>query len=185
MLAAAPAPPASAAGPCIDVEPAAPEAAILAANVIVLGRVARGTAGPQIVPEAFLKGTVSRQPVILPPEPATQAPCAPAQLPPDGRVLAFLSVTDGAVAWPGSGAVFILRDGQAARADGLSAPLAERQLVDRVRAVTGQLAAPPAEDEPGAGINWTGTIVPVGGLLLAVFAIGLVLMRLWHRIDPS
>lgn len=184
IVTAAPAVPAGAAAPCIAVDPAAPDAAVLAANVVVVGTVVRVAGGPDIVPEAFLKGTVTRQAVHLPAQPPDPAACAPAELPEGARVLAFLAVADGAVAWPGSGAVFILRDGQAVRAD-RQAALPERELIDRIRALTGQLAAPPADDEPGAGIDWTATIVPVGGLLLGVFAIGLVLMRVWHRIDPS
>ncbi|PFG74736.1 hypothetical protein A9A59_1977 [Tepidiforma thermophila] len=185
LIAAAPAVPAGAAGPCLEVDPAAPDTAVLAANVIVLGKVVRVADGPQIVPEAFLKGTVTRQAVHLPAEPRDLADCAPAELPAEARVLAFLAVADGTPAWPGSGAVFILQDGQAARVDGKTQTMSERELVERIRALTGQLAAPPAEDESAAGIDWTGTIVPVGGLLLGVFAIGLVLMRVWHRIDPS
>jgi len=39
--------------------------------------------------------------------------------------------------------------------------------------------------EEGAAIDWIGTVLPVSAALLVVFAIGLLLMRTWHRIDPS
>jgi hypothetical protein len=58
-------------------------------------------------------------------------------------------------------------------------------VVAAIRAITGQYAVPAGSKDEGAGIDWKSTVLPVGAALLAVFAIGLVLMRQWHKIDPS
>ncbi|WBL35979.1 hypothetical protein O0235_14615 [Tepidiforma flava] len=184
LLLAVPAHPAGAAGPCIEADPAALEPAVLAANLIVVAEVREASPLPELAPEAFLKGTVTRQAIRFA-DVAAPPSCAPAALPRGARVLAFLSTEGGGARWPAASALFVLRDGTALRADGEVPPVAEADLLQRVRALTGQQAAPPSGAESGAGIDWSGTILPVGALLLAVFGIGLVLMRTWHRIDPS
>jgi hypothetical protein len=182
---AVPASKAGAAASCIAADPGQLEQAVLEANVILVARVEVGPGGVELIPETFLKGTVSRQ-TVRPGDAASLPPgCAPANLPDGERVLVFLSTASGTPGWPAASALFRLEGGQAARADGGVEPLGEAELVRRIRTLTGQQAAPPAADEPAAGIDWSGTVLPVGALLLGVFGIGLVLMRTWHRIDPS
>jgi hypothetical protein len=185
LLGAAPAAPAVAAEPCFDVDPAAIEPVALAASVIVVGEVRDAHPRPEIDPEAFLKGTVSPEAIRFTYGPGERTACLPAALPIGARVLAFVAVGGGVVHWPAGSAVFVLEDGVALRVDGNLPPLTETELIERVRAVTGQFAVPPAAHEEGAGIDWTGTVLPVTVVLLVIFGIGLALMRIWHRIDPS
>ena len=63
--------------------------------------------------------------------------------------------------------------------------MAEAELVSRIRALTNQYTVPAAAESESAGIDWGRTVVPVGFAVLALFGVGLVLMRIWHRIDPS
>jgi hypothetical protein len=64
-------------------------------------------------------------------------------------------------------------------------PRSEVEVVSSIRAITGQYAVPAATEAEGAGIDWGNTVLPLGLVLLVIFGIGLVLMRVWHRIDPS
>ena len=97
----------------------------------------------------------------------------------------FLEVRSGLVQWPAAGRTFQLEEGRALRYDGEQLNLTEGEFVQDIRDLTGQYAVPAATDSEGEGIEWGGTVAPVAGVLLVVFAIGLVLMRIWHRIDPS
>jgi hypothetical protein len=68
----------------------------------------------------------------------------------------------------------------------LGTPLsAEADLVEEIRGITGQYAVPPQSESEGQGIDWWKTVLPVGGAVLGIFVVGLFLMRIWHRIDPS
>jgi hypothetical protein len=78
---------------------------------------------------------------------------------------------------------YVLRDGRAQRGDQPAVP--EVQLVSEVREVTGQYIVIATSQDEGAGIDWGNTVVPLGVALAVIFGIGLVLMRVWHRIDPS
>lgn len=78
---------------------------------------------------------------------------------------------------------YLLRDAET-DTDSQTAP-SELEVVQEIRALTGQYAVPAATQDDGAGIDWSHTIVPMGVVLLIVFGIGLVLMRVWHRIDPT
>ena len=78
---------------------------------------------------------------------------------------------------------YLLRDPQTET--GGKVPASELDVVQKIRALTGQYAVPAASEDDGAGIDWSHTIVPMGVVLLIVFGIGLVLMRVWHRIDPT
>ncbi len=184
LLLAAPVHLSRAAGPCIVADPEELQPAVLAANLIVVAEVREASPFPELAPETFLKGTVTGQ-VIRFNSPALPPPCQPAAIPRGARVLAFLSTEGGGASWPASSALYVIRDGTAVRSDGEAPPVSAVELLERIRALTGQQAAPPSSGESAAGIDWTGTILPVGALLLAVFGIGLVLMRTWHRIDPS
>jgi hypothetical protein len=44
---------------------------------------------------------------------------------------------------------------------------------------------PAANQSEGASLDWVRVVLPTTIVVLIVFGIGLVLMRTWHRIDPS
>jgi hypothetical protein len=92
----------------------------------------------------------------------------------------------GPYTWPGPEAVFIEEpDGWHSANPDDPVVYNEGQLLARVEGLTGQYSVPAADKDEGAGIDWWGTIIPVGAVLLGLMAVGLVLMRIWHRIDPS
>ncbi len=51
--------------------------------------------------------------------------------------------------------------------------------------MTAQYGVTAVDKDEGAGINWSDTVLPLCVVLVVVFGIGLVMMRVWHRIDPS
>lgn len=160
------------------------------ANVIVLGVVSgpddRADGGRVfgVRPEAFLKGTATAGTQAFALAPA-DADCPVADVSDGDRVLIF-ALGSSPFAWPHPDAVFIEHpEGWRSANPSVSASYGERQLLDRVRAVTEQFAVPAMDDGEGAGIDWMKTVLPIGGVLLGLMAVGLVLMRIWHRIDPS
>lgn len=157
--------------------------AALAANVIVVGTVVVAPdGGPAVLrPEAFLRGSARRDDIAL--TTAGRADCALAKFTPGARVLAFLGGEDGMLWWPGPTQVWVLDGGQARSESGDTRP--EATLVNQIRALTGQYAVPAGGAGEGASLDWSGTVIPVGAALLVVLGLALVLMRLWHRIDPS
>lgn len=161
--------------------------AVADSDLVVIATVVSDTAGGTALrPEAYLKGAAIRGDLRLVDRAQTGAPCARAAIEPGMRVLAFLRGSAREVEWPRIDDGYILRDGLARSTNPLVAfQTSEAALVDEVRSSTGQYAVPAASADEGAGIGWTKTVLPVGAALLVVFAIGLVLMRLWHRIDPS
>ncbi|WP_322794899.1 hypothetical protein [Tepidiforma sp.] len=182
-LALVPAHGAGANGACAEIDPARLDPAALP-PLILIGTAAADGDSLVIEPEGFLRGTASREPVRLgetPPDPA----CGPAPLKPGERYLLFLDVDAAGAHWPAAGAAFALRDGRATRLDEGLPAAPEAEVVSQVRSLTGQYAVPAQQGQSGAGIDLRGTILPVGVVLLVVFGIGLVLMRIWHRIDPS
>lgn len=172
---------------CLNVDPDNLLVAVEASSVIAIGTVHEVPPGSGLVevePEAFLKGAATGEPIR--PRYREVPGCANATLTDGQRVLVFFEETGGVLAWPTAGRVFWLDDGQAVRGgDGTAGTISENELVHDVRTVTGQYAFPAAEDEEGAGIDWWKTVVPVGIASLALFGVGLYLMRIWHRIDPS
>ncbi len=58
-------------------------------------------------------------------------------------------------------------------------------LFTRIRSITNQLSVPAESKEEGAGIDWLTTVLPVLGALAFIGGAGFILMRIWHRIDPS
>lgn len=184
FLAAAPLLPRDArAGACLDVSVASLAPAVESAEVIVVGTVVEVNDRQRVVirPEAYLDGPAEAADILLQwPSPVPRCPLAEFAV--GERVLIFLDQGPGGLDWPGAGDTFALRDGTAT---GGAPPVAvpEVDLVERVRAITGQYAVP--SEVGGAGLDLVGTVIPVVAVVLGLFAIGLVLMRTWHRIDPS
>lgn len=162
------------------IQPQSPADFVADSEVVVIGAVA-SAAGDTLVfePEAFLKGPVSTEPLRFS---ARRSECPVANLHEGDRALLY--VADAAdPGWPLANMAYVLRDGKASREGEPSRT--ETEVVNAVRAITGQYAVPAASADEGAGIDWGSTVLPLGAALLVVFAIGLVLMRVWHRIDPS
>lgn len=173
-----------AAGACVEADPADLSATVADSDLIVTGTVMAESGGAiQIRPEAYLKGAASGDAI----RPVRQDGdvCRPAALADGSRVLAFLASSKGAIGWPSEGRVFTLADGDARRVGAPDVALREADLIARVRALTDQYAVPASSEGEGASIDWLGTILPVGLALAGIMAAGLVLMRTWHRIDPS
>ncbi len=167
--------------------------AVESASMIVIGHVdnIRTDAVPDpheiaaIRPEAFLKGPATgaelrferRGPV---------SPCQYAEFSDGDRLVLIAQKSSEPFAWPDPNAAFRLQEGRAFSlnpADDRGET--EADLVARIRGITGQYAVPAASQDEGASIDWVGTVLPVGAGLAVIFGISLVLMRLWHRIDPS
>lgn len=161
---------------------------VLESEAIVIARVIRAERGEALLqPEAYLKGPVSAGQLHFTADPRGNdgVSCPTAAFRTGDRVLVYL-LRDRGSEWPLANAYYRLVDGHARpEYDTGAPPLAEAEAVEQIRALTGQYAVPAASAAEGAGIDWWKTVVPVGGALLVIFAIGLVLMRLWHRIDPS
>ena len=161
--------------------------AVEASGLILVAKVHRESPDAPAVlePEAILKGSVPSTNVEVP-VPEGDAPCDLAVLADGTRALLFLSLIEGRPEWPGASQVFDFRDGLAVQQEDLGfgiGPAVAR--VNSVRSITGQYVVPAADASEGAGIDWASTILPLGAALLIIFGIGLVLMRIWHRIDPS
>lgn len=138
-----------------------------------------------IEPEAFLKGPAIATPLLLgEPQGDARSECPPARLVSGTRVLAPLRRGLDAPSHPDIHTVFVLEDGRASHPDG-SESLAEAELVERIRGVTNQYAVPAANASERASIDWLRVVLPVAGAVLGIFVAGLVLMRVWHRIDPT
>ncbi len=152
-------------------------------DVIVIGTLQdRDTDSGTLVPEAYLKGPVVGGNITLEANSMISGASCHAEMQPGDRVLVFLKSSPLAE-WPLASEVYFLRDGNAVGLDGTVRN--EQSIIDAVRGLTTQYAVPPSPTEDGAGIDWGKTVLPVGGAVLAVFAVSLVLMRQWHRIDPS
>ncbi len=166
---------------------AAPLAARVAqSDVIVIGSVqsASGSAA-SVVPEAFLKGPARPEALSLR-KPDQPPECPLADFTAGARVLVLVSARDGGYAWPDAAYAYVLKDGQARLAtDQIADDRLESQLVSDIRSVTNLYAVPAKNGSDGASIDWVKTVVPVTIALVLVFAIGLWLMRIWHRIDPT
>lgn len=179
--------PSPAAVTCISVTSDGLTQAVEASGLILVAKVHRESPeGPAVLdPEVILKGSVPSTNVELP-LPAGEAPCELAVLADGTRALLFLSVVEGRAEWPGASQVFDLDDGFAIQQEDLGLGRGpEVARVNSVRSITGQYVVPAADSSEGAGIDWGSTVLPLGAVLLLVFGIGLLLMRTWHRIDPS
>ncbi len=151
------------------------------AELIVLGSVVSVDGEAAVLrPEAFLKGPASGADIRLERD---RAGCPFAPLEAEERAIVFIYQADQPV-FPYSNQAYVLEDGLA-KIEGSEDTLTEAEVVSEIRAITAQYIVPAASEDEGAGIDWSNTILPVGVALLIVFGIGLVLMRTWHRIDPS
>lgn len=131
-------------------------------------------------PQAFMKGPANAEDIVFRREANLINTCE-AGFAGGQRVLLFIPATGNS--WPLADSVFELEDGiaswQGARVG------TESQVISEIRSFTGQYAVPAANEEEGATLDWKKVVLPVGLATLAVFAVSLVLMRVWHRIDPS
>ena len=158
-------------------------ASIEGVDVVVVGEVAALEGAPAIAPEAYLKGAAVSG--LLP---LSEAPsgCARAVPPPAGtRVVAALRREGGGFQWPVPAALFAVADGVATNGADPPVSLPEDELVSRIRAVSGQYAVPATEPSEGASVNWLGVVLPVSLAAALILAIALVLLRIWHRIEPE
>ncbi|MCC6382204.1 MAG: hypothetical protein IT304_06820 [Dehalococcoidia bacterium] len=154
------------------------------ARLVVVASVSSAGNGAAVLqPEAYLKGTASGGQLRL--AEYTAPGCDFPSLAPGQRILALLSESDGRLGWPTFSQLYVLADGRSVGGREQADAGTEAALVARVRALTDQYAVPAATKDEGVGVDWRATVVPVGLALAVVFAIGLVLMRVWHRIDPS
>lgn len=154
---------------------------VLESELIVIGMV-QGVSASEVrfAPEAFLKGPSSGEPIVFH---AEAEPLCPTHAFAAGE-RALVYVYDASeLPWPLLNQVFVLQGGRATMGE-LS--MTELQAVEEIRGITGQYAVPAVADGgEGAGIDWDSTVLPIGVVLLIVFGIGLLMMRVWHRIDPS
>lgn len=147
---------------------------------MVIGRVRTVNDNELVLkPQVFLKGPVSSEELHMSKE---NNLCPQAELKAGDRILVYIFVAARPL-WPFINQVYLLTDGHAIRAG--EPQRTEAEVVDVIRAVTGQYAVPAASSSEGAGIDWGHTVIPLGAALAVIFVIGLVLMRVWHRIDPS
>jgi hypothetical protein len=170
---------------CEDLTDASLSESVDAAALIVIAGVAPGTADENVVlrPEAYFKGAAEGQPFVV--ERGDAGDCPPAALLPGTRVLLFLDSVGNRLAWPDTSRAFVLHDGVASNAATPAWVVQELELTERIQDLTGQASVPVESADEGRQVDWWGTVVPVGSALVVVFAIGLLLMRTWHRIDPS
>lgn len=133
-----------------------------------------------LVPEAFLKGPASGDALHFAPNPIA-AECGGNPLTVGDRAIVYVADAANPVE-PLINGAFILRDGHATMGDQVRT---EVEVVSAIRSLTGQYAVPAVTQSEGAGINWGQTIIPLGVVMAILLGIGLVLMRVWHRIDPS
>lgn len=137
----------------------------------------------RLTPEAYLKGPAQNETIDLVRSGDNEPDCGWAEFEPGQRVLLMLdSTAEGQ--WPSRAGVFVLTGGAARYQGPATIDFTESGLVDAIRGVTEQYAVPAAGGE-GAAIDWWRTVLPVGAATLFLFGVGLYLMRIWHRIDPT
>lgn len=172
------------AGSCMAYSPGSATELVEAADLVVGGTIEVQSGSTFIVPHQYLKGAVSAERIPLVAK--SQPLCPPAELMAGQDVVVLLFVERGDVLWPDAGATFYISDGQADLAQAESGvSVREVELVAEIRHITGQQAEPAVSGSEGATIDWVGTVLPVAVAVAVVFAIGLVMMREWHRIDPT
>ena len=149
-------------------------------DVIVIGELTSGSGATTIEPEAYLKGSAITQALVLANAPSE---CAEANLPPSGaRVVVALRQAVGGFQWPVPAALFVVEGGIATNGADPPLSLSEDELISRIREVSGQYAVPASES---GSIDWLRVVLPVVLAAIVILGIGLVLLRIWHRIEPE
>lgn len=174
---------------CSLIAVTSPEQLVPVSEVILIGKVTSADSETLVLrPEAFLKGPVSAEPVTLraglPGSPGVPivGDCPRPQVSEGDRLLVYLYDAEQP-RYPYINQAYLLTDGRA-HMEG-DRERTEIEVVSAIRGMTGQYAVPATAESEGAGINWKQTVIPLGVVMLILFGIGLVLMRVWHRIDPS
>ncbi len=170
---------------CVGYVPALLEAEVEASSLVLVARVeeAEGTT-ISLKPEGFYKGPVRTQAIRLSRSPG-DGECPWARFSIGDRYLVFLREQADGFLWPIEARAFLLLDGKASLTGGQPFSVGEEDLLSEIRGITGQYAVPAASEAEGEGIEWGSTVLPIAVALGIVFVIGLFLMRIWHRIDPS
>lgn len=166
---------------CTLLTPASAAEFVPTAELIVIGTVTAASSTKLVLePEAFLKGPASGEPIAFSAAEGDMCPGATLETGDRALIYVFDAV---ALPWPYINQVYLLESGRATIVERTETEVA---VVEQIRSLTGQYAVPAiADGGEGAGINWKSTVLPMGVVLIVVFGIGLVMMRVWHRIDPS
>ncbi|MCA9831934.1 MAG: hypothetical protein R3B97_14685 [Dehalococcoidia bacterium] len=168
-------------------------ARVLESSLVVIGAVVEQAPDPSsapgghidLRPEAFLKGNVTAG-LIRFRTAETDACADPAKFLTDGDRVLVIARRGSTTDWPGPSNVFLLKEGTATSfLRGDAGFMSESGLIELIRHETNQFAVPAQSAAEGEGIDWVWTVLPVGGATLAILAVSLYLMRIWHRIDPS
>ena len=170
---------------CAGFDPAQPRESLVPIGIAVIGSVQDAVEGKSatLAPEAYLKGPTSAGTVRLRIE-TLPGECEAGSLRTGDRVLLLLQSNQGDVHWPSPEQTWVLRGGEATlQATGET--MTEGNLISSIRDITGQYSIPAESEAEAPGIDWIRTVLWVGGVVLAVFAVGLVMMKEWHRIDPT
>ena len=137
---------------------------------------------PAIEPEAYLRGSAVAGPLPL----LDGSECDQAAVPAEGsRVVVALRREGRGFQWPVPEALFVVENGIATNGGSNAVELPEDELVTRIREVSGQYAVLASDPSEGASIDWARVIVPVSLAAAIILAIALVLLRIWHRIEPE
>ncbi len=148
--------------------------------MIVIGELTSAGETPTIEPEAYLKGSAITQALVLANAPSE---CAEANLPLSGaRVVVALRQAVGGFQWPVPAALFVVEGGIATNGADPPLSLPEDELISHIREVSGQYAVPASES---SSIDWLRVVLPVVLAAIVILGIGLVLLRIWHRIEPE
>ena len=160
---------------------------VQSSDIIVIGKVTSATNGTvHIAPSAFLKGPAQSGDVVITRSPDQSEECPLAVFDEDDQVVVMLSADPEGFAWPDGEWAYRISGGTAVSDAGMVRDVQpEDALISQIRSLTNQYAVPASSKSEGAGIDWVTTVLPITGALLIVFVIGLFLMRIWHRIDPS
>jgi hypothetical protein len=167
---------------CLPLGVDQPRLAIESLDVIVIGRLERNAEQWSLVPETYLKGPATER--RLPLDTDAAPGCEPAALNAGQRVLVGLHADEPGDAswWPAANQAWLL-EGEAATGAGGS--VATDDLVGSIRDVTGQFAVPAEDSDSGVSLDVGGTILPLSIALVVIFVISILMMRIWHAIDPS
>ncbi len=103
----------------------------------------------------------------------------------DNVIAALTGFPGGKILWPSKGSVLFLENGHVFSDGGQSLGITEANLIEDIRAVTGQYAIPANSLNEGASLNIRSVIIPVLIAAVCILGIGLFLQRIWQKIDPE